>query len=145
MAATMTMATLATMATVKKTHAGDDDDGGGGDDGHADDGDDDDDADGDGDDDDFSCHGGHAGTPPFHEKIARTINITVLRDSQGQVSRTQTAPHDAADDDDDAFPRPCSCCGSKWACPCTACGCRMQCTTPRRDGASARAWQLFPL
>ncbi len=65
MAATMTMATLATMATVK-THDGDDDDGGGGDDGDAD-GDDDDD-DGDGDDDDFVLPRRPRGHSPFPRK-----------------------------------------------------------------------------
>ena len=68
MAATMTMATLATMATVKKTHAGDDDDGGGGDDGDADDGDDDDDDDGDGDDDDCFLPRRPRGHSPFPRK-----------------------------------------------------------------------------
>ncbi len=67
-----------------------------------------------------------------------------LRDRQGQVSRIQMAPRDAAADDD-AFPRACSR-GSTLACPCTARRCRRQCTTPRRNnGAYSRAWQLFPL
>ncbi len=60
MAATITAATPATMATAKKTDDGDGDDvGGGGDDGDGD-GDDDDD-DGDGDDSNFSCLGRRGG------------------------------------------------------------------------------------
>ncbi len=81
---------------------------------------------------------------PFHHKVARhQKKLPMLRDRKGRVSRIQTAPHHDAADDDDAFPGACSG-GSRRACPCTACRCRRQCATPRRNGASARAWPLFP-